>query len=313
VVDTPVTIDGWSPRNANGRNVGETDLRTAFAYSINTVAAQLGNEVGFGTVASMARRFGVTSEVATFPSMVLGSSEVRVIEMTRAFAAISAKGQAVEPYGITKVTSASGEVLYAANELPQGGKLVPDYVVAGMTDLLQAAVQTGTGRAAQIGRPVAGKTGTTTSNKDGWFIGFSSGVTTGVWMGRDDAKAVPGLQGGRAPAQAFAAYMRYAVKDPPGRGIRRDARTARMAAGARRGSDVRRSGRVLLHRRTGQSGRTRAARSVESPFGVDGERGPNAPPAASQDFLEEATGGEIPRVPRRRSSQSQQPPPSRRE
>ena len=65
---------------------------------------------------------------------------------------------------------------------------------AGITDLLQTAVSTGTGRAAQIGRPVAGKTGTTSSNKDGWFIGFSSGVTTGVWMGRDDAKAVPGLK-----------------------------------------------------------------------------------------------------------------------
>ena len=92
---------------------------------------------------------------------------------------------------------------------------VPDHVVKGITDLLQAAVQTGTGRAADIGRPVAGKTGTTTANKDGWFLGFSSGITTGVWMGRDDAKAVPGLQGGRAPAQAFASYMRYAVKSRP--------------------------------------------------------------------------------------------------
>ncbi|MBY0342872.1 MAG: PBP1A family penicillin-binding protein, partial [Sphingomonadales bacterium] len=214
VVDTPVTIDGWSPKNSNGRNVGETDLRTAFAYSINTVAAQLGNEVGFGTVASMARRFGVNSKIDTFPSMVLGSSEMRVIEMTQAFAGISAKGASVEPYGITKVTGASGEVLYRREERRQS-PAVPDHVVKGITDLLQAAVQTGTGRAADIGRPVAGKTGTTSSNKDGWFIGFSSGVTTGVWMGRDDAKAVPGLQGGRAPAQAFAAYMRFAVKDRP--------------------------------------------------------------------------------------------------
>jgi len=84
-----------------------------------------------------------------------------------------------------------------------------------MTDLLQSAVNTGTGRAAQIGRPVAGKTGTTSSNKDGWFVGFSSGVTTGVWMGRDDAKAVPGLQGGTAPARAFSAFMRYAVRNRP--------------------------------------------------------------------------------------------------
>ena len=214
VVDTPVTIDGWSPRNSNGRNIGETNLRTAFAYSINTVAAQLGNEVGFGTVASMARRFGVSSPISTFPSMVLGSSEVRLIEMTRAFASVSARGKAVEPYGIVKVTTAGGDTIYQREE-PREKQLVPDYVAAGITDLLQAAVQTGTGRAAQIGRPVAGKTGTTSSNKDGWFVGFSSGITTGVWMGRDDAKAVRGLQGGRAPAQAFAAYMRYAVRDRP--------------------------------------------------------------------------------------------------
>jgi len=84
-----------------------------------------------------------------------------------------------------------------------------------MTDLLQSAVLSGTGRAANIGRPVAGKTGTTTSNKDGWFIGFSSGLTTGVWMGRDDAKAVAGLQGGTAPARAFADFMRIAVAGRP--------------------------------------------------------------------------------------------------
>ncbi|MGB7418350.1 MAG: PBP1A family penicillin-binding protein, partial [Erythrobacter sp.] len=203
VVDTPITIDGWSPRNSSGRNVGETNLRTAFAYSINTVAAQLGNEVGFGTVASMARRFGISSPISTFPSMVLGSSEVRLIEMTRAFAAVSAQGMAVEPYGIIKVETADGDLLYQ-HKRARETQLVPDYVAAGITDLLQAAVQTGTGRAAQIGRPVAGKTGTTSSNKDGWFVGFSSGITTGVWMGRDDAAAVPGLQGGRAPAQAFA-------------------------------------------------------------------------------------------------------------
>ncbi len=214
VKDVPVTIDGWSPRNSGGNYAGEIDVRTAFAYSKNTVAAQLGNEVGFGTVASMARRFGITTPVSTYPSMVLGSSETRVIDMTRAFASVSAGGKSVEPYGIVRVKTADGETLYE-HEKARSTKLVPDYVAAGITDLLQTAVNTGTGRAAQIGRPVAGKTGTTSSNKDGWFIGFSSGITTGVWMGRDDAKRVPGLQGGRAPAQAFAAYMRYAVKDRP--------------------------------------------------------------------------------------------------
>lgn len=302
VVDTPVTIDGWSPRNSSGRNVGETDLRTAFAYSINTVAAQLGNEVGFATVASMAQRFGITSEVATYPSMVLGSSEVRVIEMTRAFAAISAKGKNVEPYGITKVTGASGEVIYrreAARELP----LVPDYVVAGMTDLLQAAVQTGTGRAAQIGRPVAGKTGTTSSNKDGWFIGFSSGITTGVWMGRDDAKPVAGLQGGRAPAQAFAAFMRYAVKDRP---VEEFDTTLELPEWQLEPDEEMLLGEPDDYYFIDEQGNlVEPGRRdpPDNPFGVDEQRGPDAPPAASDDFLEEATGGTIPRDPRR------QPPP----
>jgi penicillin-binding protein 1A len=214
VVDEPVTIDGWSPRNSGGRYAGEINVRTAFAYSKNTVAAQLGNEVGFGTVASMARRFGISTPINTMPSMVLGTSDVRLIDMTRAFAAISAKGASVEPYGIIKVTNSDGDVLYQHPE-PGPHLLVPQYVAAGMTDLLQSAVAIGTGKAAQIGRPVAGKTGTTSSNKDGWFLGFSSGITTGVWMGRDDARPVPGLAGGAAPARAFAAYMRFAVAKRP--------------------------------------------------------------------------------------------------
>lgn len=214
VVDEPVTIDGWSPRNSGGTYAGEIDVRSAFAYSKNTVAAQLGNEVGFGTVAAMARRFGITTPINTNPSMVLGTSDVRLMDMTRAFGAVSARGRSIEPYGISKVTTVDGEVLYR-HEPTRSTQLVPDYVAAGITDLLQSAVSVGTGRAAQIGRPVAGKTGTTSSNKDGWFLGFSSGITTGVWMGRDDAKAVGGLSGGTAPARAFASYMKVAVKDRP--------------------------------------------------------------------------------------------------
>jgi penicillin-binding protein 1A len=214
VVDEPVTIEGWSPHNSGGGYAGQIDIRTAFAYSKNTVAASLGNAIGFGAVASMARRFGISTPINTMPSMVLGTSNVRLIDMTRAFASVSAKGVSVEPYGITKVTSVDGKVLYS-HPARQGQVLVPPYVAAGITDLLQTAVNIGTGRAAQIGRPVAGKTGTTSSNKDGWFVGFSSGVTTGVWMGRDDAKAVGGLQGGHAPARAFASFMKVAVARRP--------------------------------------------------------------------------------------------------
>lgn len=213
IVDEPVTINGWSPRNNSGRFSGEMTLRSAFAYSINTVAAKLGQEVGFGTVADMARRFGITTPINTQPAMVLGTSNVRLIDMTRAYASVGQKGVAVTPYGITRVT-ANGAVIYQ-HEVDTSRVLVAPYVAAQMTDLLQTAVNAGSGRAAQIGRPVAGKTGTTSSNKDGWFMGFSSGLTTGVWMGRDDAKRVGGLQGGTAPARAFAAFMKPAVADRP--------------------------------------------------------------------------------------------------
>ena len=213
VVDEPVTIDGWSPRNDSRHNSGSVTLRTAFAYSINTVAAKLGQEVGFSTVADMARRFGITTPVNTHPSMVLGTSDVRVIDMTRAFASVGQQGVAVTPYGIVRVES-DGETLYT-HHADRSHVLVSPQVAVQMIDLLQTAVNTGTGRAAQIGRPVAGKTGTTTSGKDGWFLGFSSGLTTGVWMGRDDARPIPGLHGGTAPARAFAAFMGPATRGRP--------------------------------------------------------------------------------------------------
>ena len=214
VDDKPVTIDGWSPRNSSGRFAGPVTVTQAFALSINTVAAQLGSRVGFDTVADVARRFGITTPIDRRPAMTLGTSEATLIEMTSAYAAVANNGSEVRPYAITRITTASGRVLYERE--PQTPRvLVAPYVAANMTKLLQAAVETGTGRAAQIGRPLAGKTGTTSSNKDGWFLGFTPELTTGVWMGRDDARAVPGLQGGRAPARAFAAYMARAVGGTP--------------------------------------------------------------------------------------------------
>nr|WP_051531079.1 PBP1A family penicillin-binding protein [Sphingomonas sp. URHD0057] len=214
IVDEPVTINGWSPRNSTRTNLGPVTLREAFSRSINTISAKIGAQLGFSTIADMARRFGISTPISTFPSMVLGTSDVRLIDMTRAFASVANKGVAVTPYAIRKVVTADGRQLYQ-HDSSEERVLVAPWVAAEMTDLLQSAVLTGTGRAAQIGRPVAGKTGTTQSNKDGWFVGFSSGLTTGVWMGRDDARMVRGLQGGTAPARAFHDFMTIAVANRP--------------------------------------------------------------------------------------------------
>ena len=214
IVDEPITIDGWSPRNSTRTNLGPVTLREAFSRSINTVSAKIGAQLGFATIADMARRFGISGKISTFPSMVLGTSDVRLVDMTRAFASVANHGVAVSPYAIRKVVTADGRQLYQ-HEAAEERVLVAPWVAAEMTDLLQSAVLTGTGRAAQIGRPVAGKTGTTSSNKDGWFIGFSSGITAGVWMGRDDARPIAGLQGGTAPARAFHDFMVSAVARRP--------------------------------------------------------------------------------------------------
>ncbi len=319
VVDEPVTIQGWSPRNSGGTYAGKIDVRTAFAYSKNTVAAQLGNEVGFSSVAGMARRFGITTPISTVPSMVLGSNEVRLIDMTRAFAAVSAQGQAIEPYGITKVATTAGRVLYQHTS-KQGPSLVPLSVTAGITDLLQTAVSIGTGRAAQIGRPVAGKTGTTTSNKDGWFLGFSSGITTGVWMGRDDDKPVPGLQGGTAPARAFASYMKIAVA---GRPVEQFQTQAQLPSWQLEPDDEANfSGRPEDYYYVDEQGNLidpakqpaverPHAPAQEVPGGNSGGLVPaSPPPAANDDFLNEATGGSKPGGRSGGSSENRPPPPN---
>jgi penicillin-binding protein 1A len=212
--DRPVTIGNWSPRNSNGRFIGPVSVRDAFAQSINTVAVQLGERVGFDTVASMARRFGITTPIDRRPAMALGASDVTLFEMTQAYATVANGGVEARPWAISRIATASGRVVYE-REVESPRVVVAPFVAAQMTQLMQAAVETGTGRAAQIGRPLAGKTGTTSSNKDGWFIGFTNELTAGVWMGRDDARPVAGLAGGRAPARAFAAYMARAVGGTP--------------------------------------------------------------------------------------------------
>ena len=214
VADEPITIGGWSPRNSNGRFMGPIPVRIAFAYSVNTVAVRLAQQVGTRAVADMAQRFGITTRIETNPSMALGSNSVRLIDMTRAYASVARGGVGVTPYGIRRVTTADGTLLYQ-QPVNEARVLVAPWVAAQMTELLQGVVEHGTGRGAALGRPTAGKTGTTSSNKDGWFIGFSSGLTTGVWMGRDDNRALPGLSGGQAPARAFHALMVRAVANRP--------------------------------------------------------------------------------------------------
>jgi len=212
--DSPVSFGGWTPVNASRGYQGPVSLITAFAQSINTVAVKLADEVGFDTVAAMARRLGVSDRISTQPAMALGASEVTLMDMTTAYGVVARGGTGVSPYGIREIRTVDGAVLYRAPE-PASEQLLEPEVAAQMTRMLMAAVDRGTARAARLDRSVAGKTGTTQENRDGWFLGFTADLTTGVWMGRDDARPAPGLSGGKAPARAWAAFMRAASEGLP--------------------------------------------------------------------------------------------------
>jgi penicillin-binding protein 1A len=213
-VDEPVSFGKWSPSNSNRRYIGNVTLTRAFAMSINTVAVKLADEVGFDTVASVARRLGISTPISRQPAMALGASVTTVMDMTGAYATVARGGSSAAPYAIRQIVRADSQVLFSYN----AG--MPDQVInadtaAMMTKMMAATIESGTGQAAQLDRPAAGKTGTTSDNKDGWFLGFTGDLTAGVWLGRDDNKAVAGLAGGKLPAIVWVDFMRAATAGLP--------------------------------------------------------------------------------------------------
>jgi membrane peptidoglycan carboxypeptidase len=229
-MDEPIEIEGWSPRNHNGRFEGQVTLRTAFAQSINTVAVKLTEHVGREKVIGVARLLGVNSEIRPSPSMPLGSFETTLLELTGAYAAIAADVKRVEPYAIREIRG-RGRTLYRYSPPPGARRGILPWKREEMLDMLVAAVKQGTGRAADIGRPVAGKTGTSEGNRDGWFIGFTGDLVVGVWVGRDDNKPVEGLSGGGLPARIWHDFMTEVYRSPSA-----SAKTATVATTGNGGS-----------------------------------------------------------------------------
>ncbi len=212
-MDEPIEVDGWRPRNHNGIFQGQVTLRTAFAQSINTVAVKLTEHIGREKVIGVARLLGVKSEIRPSPSMPLGSFEATLLEMTGAYAAIAADVKRVEPYAIREIRG-RGRTLYRYGPPPGASRGILPWKRDEMLDMLIATVKQGTGRAADIGRPAAGKTGTSEDNRDGWFIGFTGDLVVGVWVGRDDNKPVEGLSGGGLPARIWHDFMMDVYRSP---------------------------------------------------------------------------------------------------
>jgi len=214
VVDQPVTFQGWSPKNYTNEYKGEMLLKDAVAQSINTVAVQVAERAGLNRVVAMAQRLGVTSDLLATPSLALGSNEVTLVELVTAYAHLASNGIAVQPYGILRVETAQGEELYS--HVPSDGeRVLREGIVGEMNTLLEGVIQHGTGRAAAIGRPAAGKTGTTSDYRDAWFMGYTPDLVAGVWVGNDDNTPMKKVTGGTLPAPIWREFMSVALKDTP--------------------------------------------------------------------------------------------------
>lgn len=210
LVDRPIQIGDWEPQNASGRFRGAVPLRTAFAQSINTIAAQLADEVGIPAVIATARRLGVQSELPSVPSLALGSAEVTLLEMTRAYAGVLASVQPLEAYGVHAIRGAGPQPLYLRGA-PKPGLALPADSRAMMLDSLQAVVDGGTGKAARVPNiAVGGKTGTTQEYRDAWFVGMTPDLVVGVWVGNDDNTPMNKVSGGDLPAGIFRDFVQRA-------------------------------------------------------------------------------------------------------
>jgi penicillin-binding protein 1A len=202
--------------------MGAVTLRTAFSQSLNTVAAEVADEVGISRVADLACRFGVTSLPCTDearrktpipPSLALGSMEVTLLDMTQAVSTFMRDGQRLDAYLVERAENSRGDVLYQRPAVNPMQVYAPANTHT-MNGMLGRVVQNGTGTAARLAdRDVAGKTGTSQDYRDAWFVGFTAGYTAGVWVGYDDHRPMQKVTGGTIPATIFADYMRVASRD----------------------------------------------------------------------------------------------------
>jgi len=227
VNDGPVNIHGWRPIDFEGHFKGEIPLIQAFADSSNSVAAQLTDEMGAKEVAHTARRLGIASPMMEVSSLALGTSGVTPLELTGAYAPFANGGNGVIPFGVLKVKTRAGKILYQRKP-PGIGAVMSANDNMQMTRMMLEVTATGTGKAARLEmRPTAGKTGTTQDFRDAWFVGFTADLVCGVWIGNDNNAPMKKATGGTLPAHIFHAFMTEAEQGLPTRPL---AGTTLMAA-----------------------------------------------------------------------------------
>ena len=207
IIDEPMNYGRYRPRNYGNKYYGEITLFEALTLSLNTVAVQLMKEVGPDQAIDTARRLSITADLEPNLSTALGSNGVPMIQMATAYATLGRGGSAVDPYSIRRILDKEGNVLYERPTPPKPEQVIDQGALRQLTAMMQSVIHSGTGRAAAIPYPAAGKTGTSQDFRDAWFIGFSTKYSAAIWFGNDDNSPTKRLTGGSAPAQVWREVM----------------------------------------------------------------------------------------------------------
>ena len=208
--DQPIRIGNWEPGNYNQKYLGDVTLRTALALSLNSVAAQLAASVGPENVVAVAHRLGITSQLGNDASIALGTSEVTLLELTSAFTPFANGGYSVVPFSVRRIVTRDGQIIYERSG--DGlGQAISNRDLGSMNSMMRAVVNEGTAKKAQIPDfDIAGKTGTSQDYRDAWFVGYSSYLVAGVWLGNDDNSPTKTVTGGSVPAAIWKDVMEVA-------------------------------------------------------------------------------------------------------
>ncbi len=212
ITDSKININGWSPKNYKDIYLGQVSIEEAFSKSINTVAVKISEDIGREKVIRMAKSMGINSPILNSPSLALGTSEVNLLELTAAYDILANNGNGVFVHGIRSIENTEGESLFT-RKIQGPGKILNPNTVSVMTKMMEETIKNGTGRKAKINRPAAGKTGTSQSLRDAWFVGFTSSIVVGVWFGNDDDSPMEKITGGTAPAVLWSDFMEKAHKN----------------------------------------------------------------------------------------------------
>jgi penicillin-binding protein 1A len=235
LADAPITVDGWSPENFKKEYLGSITLSDALARSINTVAVKVSEKAGRPHVQDTARKLGITAPLTDEASLALGVSEVSLLEMTAAYGPFATGGLGVWPYAISEIQDTRGRPLYVRSG-GGPGRVIPGSYAGAMNSMLSKVMldEHGTGKAARLDRPAAGKTGTSQDYRDAWFIGYTPDIIAGVWMGNDNGEMMKTVTGGSYPARLWrdfvtAALVNTAAKDLPTGAVQEDGTSGRDA------------------------------------------------------------------------------------